>query len=312
MKILVTGSNGQLGQDVVKALLAHGHEVIGCGTAELPVQAVDSGPSPFFSYQPLNITDERAVGLALSAIQPGALIHCAAWTAVDAAENPLVFDEVWAVNAIGSENLAKACAAVGAKMLYISTDYVFDGHGETPWPPDSRDFGPLNVYGKSKLEGEEAVRRHLDRFFVARVSWLYGLGGKNFVKTMLRAGCANEQVRVVCDQVGTPTYTADVAAILAAMVVTNQYGHYHVANSGGYISWQAFCEEIYRQAGLSTRVIPVTTAEYGLLKAIRPMNSRLDIRKLCELGIHPPHWQDALRRFLAESCMADELRANRA
>lgn len=297
MKILVTGSNGQLGRDVVKALLAHGHEVIGCGTAAHPCQAIETG----FSYFPLDIRDERAVHMALSSIQPEALIHCAAWTAVDDAENPSMFDEVWAINATGTENLAKACAAVGVKMLYISTDYVFDGHGETPWQPDCREFGPLNVYGKSKLAGESAVERHLSQFYIVRVSWLYGAGGKNFVKTMLRLGQTNEQIRVVCDQVGTPSYTVDLAEVLAAMVVTDRFGYYHVANGGGYISWHAFCEEIFRQAGLTARAIPVTTAEYGLSKAARPMNSRLDIRSLGELGIRPPHWRDALKRYLLET-----------
>jgi len=232
---------------------------------------------------------------------PDAVIHCAAWTAVDAAEDEENIPKVYAVNAKGTENIAKVCKAVGCKMMYISTDYVFDGQGETPWQPDCKDYAPLSVYGKTKLEGELAVSNLLGEFFIVRIAWVFGLNGKNFIKTMLGLGQKYESLRIVCDQIGTPTYTLDLARLLVDMIETEKYGYYHVTNEGGYISWAEFAKEIFRQAGMTTQVIPVTTAEYGLSKAARPFNSRLDKSKLAEQGFEPlPTWQDALARYLKE------------
>ena len=281
MRIAVTGATGQLGSDVVIELKKRGHEVFGLGSADM------------------DISDAASVGAVLEKISPDALIHCAAWTAVDAAEDVENREKVFAVNSVGTENIAKVCRALDCRMLYISTDYVFSGEGERPWQPDCKDFAPLNVYGESKLRGEQAVSAILDKFFIVRIAWVFGLNGKNFVKTMLKVGKTHDTVRVVNDQIGTPTYTPDLAVLLADMIVTDRYGFYHATNEGGYISWYDFTKEIYRLAGLDTDVIPVTTAEYGLSKAKRPFNSRLDKSKLAEAGFSPlPHWQDALARFL--------------
>lgn len=291
MKIFVTGIAGQLGHDLLIELSGRGHEVIGSDV--LP--SVET-PYPYVS---LDITNGDAVKETLTRVNPEAVIHCAAWTAVDLAEDEDKRERVFAINAGGTRNIAAACRAIGAKMIYISTDYVFNGQGTEPWKPDCRDYAPLSVYGKSKLEGELAVAELLERYFIVRIAWVFGVNGKNFVRTMLNVGKTHDTVRVVCDQIGTPTYTPDLSRLLADMIVTDKYGYYHATNEGGYISWYEFTKEIYRQAGLKTKVLPVTTAEYGLSKATRPFNSRLDKSKLKENGFEPlPAWQDALSGFL--------------
>ena len=296
MRILVTGVCGQLGYDVAAELASRGLEAI--GTDILP-EAADL-PSAV-SYLSLDITDADAVFKAVEELRPDAVIHCAAWTAVDAAEEPENREKVFAVNAEGTRNLAVACKDLGCKMLYISTDYVFDGQGTEPWQPDCDRYAPLNVYGQSKLAGEMAVKELLKRYFIVRIAWVFGKNGKNFVRTMLRVGKTHDTVRVVTDQIGTPTYTPDLARLLADMIQTERYGVYHATNEGGFISWHEFTKEIYRQAGLSTAVLPVTTEEYGLSKAKRPVNSRLDKAKLTEQGFDRlPDWKDALSRYLIE------------
>ena len=205
------------------------------------------------------------------------------------------------INATGTANIAAVCKKLDCKMIYISTDYVFDGQGDTPWEPDCKDYKPLNVYGQTKLEGELAVANTLEKFFIVRIAWVFGLNGKNFIKTMLTIGKKFDTLRVVCDQIGTPTYTLDLSRLLVDMALTEKYGYYHATNEGGYISWYDFAVEIFRQAGYDTKVDPVTTAEYGLSKAARPFNSRLDKKKLTDAGFEPlPHWQDALKRYLKE------------
>ena len=250
-------------------------------------------------YVQLDITDHEAVQKVISDIRPDVIIHCAAWTAVDAAEDEENKPKVYAINAVGTRNIAEAARAADAKMIYISTDYVFDGQGERPWQPDDKNYAPLNVYGQTKLEGELAVSSLLTKYFIVRIAWVFGVNGKNFIKTMLRVGKSHDTVRVVNDQIGTPTYTLDLARLLVDMAETERYGYYHATNEGGYISWYDFTCEIYRQAGMNTRVLPVTTAEYGLSKAARPFNSRLDKSKLREAGFTPlPDWKDALARYL--------------
>lgn len=294
--ILVTGACGQLGYDVIRELSARGLEAVGSDVLPEAAGLPDAVP-----YLQLDITDADAVTRAVGKIRPDAVIHCAAWTAVDAAEEPENRERVFAVNAAGTRNLALACRAVGAKMLYISTDYVFDGSGTEPWQPDCEAYAPLNVYGQSKLEGELAVRALLERYFIVRIAWVFGTNGKNFVRTMLRVGKTRDTVRVVTDQIGTPTYTPDLAKLLAELIRTDEYGVYHATNEGGFISWYDFTREIYRQAGLHTAVIPVTTAEYGLSKAKRPFNSRLSKDALSERGFERlPDWKDALHRYLIE------------
>ena len=300
MKIFVTGVAGQLGHDVMNELAARGHE--GVGSDLLPQYAgiADGSAVTRAPYVPLDITDGEAVSRVLSEVKPDAVIHCAAWTAVDLAEDEDKRDKVRAINADGTRHIAQACKALGCKLMYISTDYVFDGQGETPWQPDCTDYAPLNVYGQTKLEGELAVRELVERFFIVRIAWVFGLSGKNFIRTMLRLGETHASVRVVCDQIGTPTYTLDLARLLVDMIETDKYGVYHATNGGGYISWADFAQEIFRQAGMGTQVIPVTTAEYGLSKAARPFNSRFDKTKLVESGFEPlPDWRDALGRYLA-------------
>lgn len=298
MKILVTGACGQLGQDVVKEVLRRGHTLTASGTAETPekIQQILE-----MQYVQMDITDKNRVGQVIAGAEPDAVIHCAAWTAVDAAEEGENAKKVYAVNVTGTENIANACKKADCKMLYISTDYVFDGTGSSPWKADCRNFCPLSVYGRTKLLGEQAVERILDRYFVVRTAWVFGSGGGNFVKTMLKIGKTNDTIRVVSDQIGTPTYTPDLARLLVDMAETEKYGYYHATNEGGYISWYEFACEIFRQAGYNTQVIPVTTEEYGLSKACRPLNSRLDRKKLVENGFVPlPNWQDALHRYLQE------------
>ena len=282
MRILVTGARGQLGCDVIKELAARGHEGIG---ADLKVQAEGAAEdTPGISFVKMDITDRDEVRERITREKPDVVIHCAAWTAVDAAEDPENRPVVEAVNAKGTRYVAEASKECGAAMIYISTDYVFDGQGTEPWQPDSGAYAPLNYYGKTKLEGELAVRELLDRFFIVRIAWVFGEHGSNFVRTMLRLGRTHDALRVVCDQIGTPTYTPDLARLLIDMAETDRYGCYHATNEGGYISWYEFAEEIFRQAGYDTKVIPVTTSEYGLSKARRPFNSRLDKKKLTENG----------------------------
>ncbi len=286
MKVFVTGVGGQLGHDVVNALRARGHEAIGS----------DIMPG---AQVPLDITDEDAVRSTLTELRPDAVIHCAAWTAVDAAEEPENHPKVHAINVEATRFLATACKALGCKLMYISTDYVFDGQGETPWAADCQAYAPLNVYGSSKLAGEQVVRATLDEHFIVRIAWVFGINGKNFIRTMLALAQKYEELRVVNDQIGTPTYTYDLARLLVDMIETERFGTYHATNEGGYISWADFAKAIFAEAQLPTRVIPVTTAEYGLAKAARPYNSRLDKSKLQTAGFTPlPPWQDALKRYL--------------
>lgn len=301
MKILVTGVAGQLGHDVMNELAARGHEAIGSDIAPEYAGMQDGTAVTTAPYIQMDITDGAAVARVLEETLPDAVIHCAAWTAVDAAEDAENVKKVRAINAHGTENIAKVCKEIHAKMMYISTDYVFDGQGETPWQPDCTDFAPLSVYGQTKLEGELAVKKWLDRFFIVRIAWVFGVNGKNFIRTMLQLGEKYPMLRVVNDQIGTPTYTLDLARLLVDMIQSEKYGIYHATNEGGYISWADFAKEIFRQAGMDTQVTPVTTAEYGVSKAVRPFNSRLDKRKLVEQGFEPlPDWKDAVSRYLAQ------------
>ncbi len=293
MRFFVTGVGGQLGHDVLNELDKRGYEAVGTDILD----EVNNS----FPYVKLDITNEAEVAKAVATIKPDVIVHCAAWTAVDAAEDEENQPKVRAINSEGTRYIAQAARTAGAKMIYISTDYVFDGQGERPWQPDDRNYAPLNVYGQSKLDGELAVSGLLDKYFIVRIAWVFGKNGKNFIKTMLNVGKTHDEVRVVNDQVGTPTYTYDLARLLVDMAETEKYGYYHATNEGGYISWYDFTCEIYRQAGLSTKVTPVTTAEYGLSKAARPFNSRLDKSKLTQNGFTPlPTWQDALSRYLEE------------
>ena len=289
MKVFVTGVGGQLGYDVLKELKKRGHECVGSDITESAEIKLD-------------ITDKAAVEAALSQIHPDAVIHCAAWTAVDAAEEEENKAKVYAVNVTGTQNIAEACKKLDCKMIYISTDYVFNGQGTEPWRADCREYAPLNYYGQTKLEGELAVAKAIEKYFIVRIAWVFGLNGKNFIKTMINVGKTHDAVRVVNDQIGTPTYTYDLARLLVDMAETEKYGYYHATNEGGYISWYDFCCEFFRQYGLTTKVIPVTTAEYGMSKAARPFNSRLDKSKLIEAGFKPlPAWKDAVKRYLQEA-----------
>lgn len=301
MKVFVTGVAGQLGHDVMNELAKRGHEGIGTDLAAEYSGVQDGSAVTKMPYVPLDITNAEAVAETLEELRPDAVIHCAAWTAVDLAEDDDKVEKVRAVNAGGTRNIANACKVQDCKMLYLSTDYVFDGQGTEPWKPDCKDYKPLNVYGQTKLEGELAVSETLEKYFIVRIAWVFGLNGKNFIKTMLNVGKTHDTVRVVNDQIGTPTYTYDLARLLVDMIESDKYGYYHATNEGGYISWYDFTCEIFRQAGYSTKVIPVTTEEYGLSKAARPFNSRLDKHKLVENGFQPlPSWQDALSRYLIE------------
>ena len=302
MRVFVTGVNGQLGHDVMNELYKRGYEATGSDIADTYVGINDFSPVTTMPYVKLDITDTEEVNRVISGLEPDVVIHCAAWTAVDMAEDDDKVELVRNVNAHGTENIAKACKNIDAKMIYISTDYVFDGQGTTPWSPDCKDYKPLNVYGQTKLEGELAVSSILNKYFIVRIAWVFGLNGKNFIKTMINVGKSHDAVRVVNDQIGTPTYTLDLSRLLVDMIETEKYGYYHVTNEGGYISWYDFTKEIYKQYGLDAKVIPVTTEEYGLSKAKRPFNSRLDKSKLIENGFKPlPTWQDALRRYLEEA-----------
>lgn len=291
MKVFVTGVGGQLGYDVMNELQKRGHTAVGS-------DIIDKDDD---NYIKLDITDKQAVEKVISETRPDAVIHCAAWTAVDAAEDEENKDKVFAINSNGTGYIAEACKATDCKMIYISTDYVFNGEGAEPWQPDCKDYAPLCVYGQSKLDGELAVSQTLDKYYIVRIAWVFGKNGKNFIKTMLNVGKKHPEVRVVNDQIGTPTYTFDLARLIVDMAETDKYGYYHATNEGGYISWYDFTCEIYRQAGYTTKVTPVTTAEYGLSKAKRPFNSRLDKSKLTNNGFKTlPTWQDALSRYLKE------------
>lgn len=302
MVVFVTGVTGQLGHDVMNEIASRGYT--GIGSAQTPEYSGvnDGSPVTEMPYIALDITYKKAVFDVISRVKPDAVIHCAAWTDVDGAEDPVKKQTVHRVNAEGTGNLAAAAAEIDAKIVYISTDYVFGGQGDMPWQPDDRNYAPLNYYGQTKLEGELAVSEMSGKHFIVRTAWLYGLSGKNFVRTMIRAGKTHDTVRVVNDQIGTPTYSYDLARLLVDMIETDRYGYYHATNEGAFISWYDFTEEIYRQAGLDTEVIPVTTAEYGLSVAERPFNSRLDKSKLTEMGFTPlPDWKDALARYLKEA-----------
>ena len=295
MKVLVTGVGGQLGYDVMNELAKRRHEAIGSDIQDKEKIALP------YAYVQLDITNSEAVENVIASIQPDAVIHCAAWTAVDAAEEEVNKAKVFAINIDGTKNIAEVCNKCDCKMIYISTDYVFDGQGTEPWQADCKDYAPLNIYGSSKLQGELAVAETLEKYFIVRIAWAFGKNGNNFIKTMLNIGKKFDKVRVVDDQIGTPTYTYDLARLLVDMIETDKYGYYHATNEGGYISWYDFTKEIYRQVGYNTEVIPVTTAEYGLSKAARPFNSRLDKSKLVKAGFNLlPVWQDALRRYLKE------------
>lgn len=308
MRVLVTGTAGQLGHDCVLELERRNHRSISSDISGVPsylppgTEALgNSVPDPL--YVQMDITNEEMVKETIEKLKPDAIIHCAAWTAVDAAEEDENRGKVDTINHLGTKYIAEAAKAVNAKLIYISTDYVFDGQGERPWVPDDKCYAPLNVYGKSKLDGELAVSGIMDKYFIVRIAWVFGLNGKNFIKTMLNVGKNHPQVRVVNDQIGTPTYTKDLARLLVDMIETEKYGYYHATNdeNGEYISWYDFTKEIFAQAGIDTEVIPVTTAEYGLSKAARPFNSRLDKSKLIDAGFRPlPNWKDALYRYLME------------
>ena len=310
MKVLVTGVAGQLGHDVMNELAKRGYEGIGSDIAESYNGIQDGTPVVSMPYVQMDITDKASVEKVLTEVNADAVIHCAAWTAVDLAEDEDKKDKVHAVNAEGTKNIAEVCKKLDSKMVYTSTDYVFNGQGEEPWQPDCKDYQPLNVYGQSKLDGELAVSETLDKYFIVRIAWVFGKNGNNFIKTMLKVGKNHDKLRVVNDQIGTPTYTFDLARLLVDMIETDKYGYYHATNEGGYISWYDFTKEIFRQAVEQGHteygedritVDPVTTAEYGVSKAARPFNSRLDKKKLVENGFIPrPTWQDALGRYLKE------------
>lgn len=302
MKIFVTGVCGQLGHDVVNNAVARGIEAFGSDIQPVYSGVADGSAVTATPYIQLDITDQTAVKSVIEEIRPDAIVHCAAWTAVDAAEDEENKVKVHMINAEGTRYIAEAAKSIDCKMLYLSTDYVFDGKGERPWEPDDKCYAPLNVYGQSKLDGELAVSNTLEKYFIVRIAWVFGLNGKNFIKTMINVGKTHDSVRVVNDQIGTPTYTYDLARLLVDMIETDKFGYYHATNEGGYISWYDFCVEFYKQYGLETEVIPVTTSEYGLSKAARPENSRLDKKKLVLAGFDPlPTWQDAVRRYLKEA-----------
>lgn len=310
MKVFVTGVAGQLGHDVMNELSARGYEGIGSDLAPSYNGVMDGTAVTEMPYVSLDITDASAVEKVLLEVKPDVVVHCAAWTAVDLAEDEDKREKVRAINAAGTKHIADVCKTLNCKMVYISTDYVFDGQGTEPWKPDCKDYRPLNVYGQTKLEGELAVSETLEKFFIVRIAWVFGKNGNNFIKTMLKVGKNHDRLTVVNDQIGTPTYTLDLAVLLVDMIETEKYGYYHATNEGGYISWYDFACEIFRQAAEMgytdydsehLTVAPVTTAEYGVSKAARPFNSRLDKSKLTEDGFSLlPSWQDALKRYLKE------------
>lgn len=310
MKVLVTGVGGQLGHDVMNELAKRGYDGVGSDIKEVYSGIQDGTAVTKMPYIPMDITDAESVERVMKEVNPDVMVHCAAWTAVDAAEDEDKKELVKAINADGTRNIAKMCKILDCKMVYLSTDYVFDGQGTSPWLPDCKDYAPLNVYGETKLEGELAVSELLDKYYIIRIAWVFGKNGKNFIKTMLNLGKTHDRITVVNDQIGTPTYTFDLARLLVDMLLTDKYGYYHATNEGGYISWYDFTKEIFRQAEAlghqeyakeNLSVVPVTTAEYGVSKAARPFNSRLDKSKLTENGFTPlPTWQDALARYIRE------------
>lgn len=298
MKVFVTGVCGQLGHDVMNELAKRNIEGIGSDIAPSYNGVQDNSAVISMPYVQMDITDKNQVETVITSVKPDAVIHCAAWTAVDAAEDEDNIPKVRAINADGTRNIAEVCKKLDVPMMYISTDYVFNGEGEEPWKPDCKDYAPLNVYGQTKLEGELAVSGLLDKFFIVRIAWVFGTNGNNFIKTMLKLSETRKELRVVKDQIGTPTYTYDLARLLVDMILTDKYGYYHATNEGGYISWYEFAKEIFYQSGKNVIVHPVTTAEYGVSKARRPFNSRLDKSKLVENGFEPlPDWKDAVRRY---------------
>lgn len=308
MKVFVTGVAGQLGHDVMNELAKRGYEGVGSDIKETYSGIPDGTAVTTMPYVPMDITDKSSVEKVLKEVRPEVVVHCAAWTAVDLAEDEDKKEIVRKINAEGTRNIALVCKELDCKMVYISTDYVFDGQGTQPWEPDCKDYKPLNVYGETKLEGELAVSENLEKYYIVRIAWVFGKNGKNFIKTMLNLGKNHEQLRVVSDQIGTPTYTLDLAVLLTDMIETDKYGYYHATNEGGYISWYDFTKEIFRQAIEAghkeyekVSVTPVTTEEYGVSKAKRPFNSRLDKSKLTANGFQLlPTWQDALKRYLSE------------
>lgn len=310
MKVFVTGVAGQLGHDVMNELAGRGYEGVGSDIKEEYSGIKDGTPVESMPYVPMDITDQASVEKVLTEVKPDVVVHCAAWTAVDLAEDEDKKEKVRAINVDGTKYIAQVCKKLDCKMIYLSTDYVFDGQGETPWDPDCKDYKPLNVYGETKLAGELAVSETLEKYFIVRIAWVFGKNGKNFIKTMLNVGKTHDTLTVVDDQIGTPTYTFDLARLLVDMLETDKYGYYHATNEGGYISWYDFTKEIFRQAVEMGHkeysedrltVKPVTTAEYGVSKAARPFNSRLDKSKLAANGFTPlPTWQDALARYLKE------------
>ena len=301
MKVLVTGVAGQLGHDVMNELHKRGYEGVGSDIAPKYSGADDGTAVTKMDYVQMDITNSQEVTETIKKVNPDVVVHCAAWTAVDLAEESENKEKVMAINVGGTENIAKVCKELDCKMVYISTDYVFDGYGTRPWEEDCKDYAPLNVYGESKLMGEKVVSLNLEKYFIVRIAWVFGVNGNNFIKTMLNVGKKFDTLKVVNDQIGTPTYTYDLSRLLVDMIETDKYGYYHATNEGGYISWYDFACEIFKQAGYKTKVNPVTTEEYGVSKARRPFNSRLKKTKLVENGFTPlPEWKDALSRYLKE------------
>ena len=301
MKVLVTGVAGQLGHDVMNELHKRGYEGVGSDIAPKYSGADDGTAVTKMDYVQMDITDSQEVTETIKKVNPDVVVHCAAWTAVDLAEESENKEKVMAINVGGTENIARVCKELDCKMVYISTDYVFDGYGTRPWEEDCKDYAPLNVYGESKLMGEKVVSLNLEKYFIVRIAWVFGVNGNNFIKTMLNVGKKFDTLKVVNDQIGTPTYTYDLSRLLVDMIETDKYGYYHATNEGGYISWYDFACEIFKQAGYKTKVNPVTTEEYGVSKARRPFNSRLNKTKLVDNGFTPlPDWKDALSRYLKE------------
>lgn len=301
MKVLVTGVAGQLGHDVMNELHKRGYEGVGSDIAPQYSGADDGTAVTKMDYVQMDITNSEEVTETIKKVNPDVVVHCAAWTAVDLAEESENKEKVMAINVGGTENIARVCKELDCKMVYISTDYVFDGYGTRPWEEDCKDYAPLNVYGESKLMGEKVVSLNLEKYFIVRIAWVFGVNGNNFIKTMLKVGKKFDTLKVVNDQIGTPTYTYDLSRLLVDMIETDKYGYYHATNEGGYISWYDFACEIFKQAGYKTKVNPVTTEEYGVSRARRPFNSRLNKTKLVDNGFTPlPDWKDALSRYLKE------------
>ena len=284
MKVLVTGVGGQLGYDVVQELTRRNIDCIGA------------------DLQEFDITDYEAAHNFITTYGPDAVVHCSAYTAVDKAEDEL--EVCQRVNVLGTENIAKICKEINAKMVYISTDYVFPGTGDEFYEVESP-TAPQNVYGRTKLEGELAVKKNIDQYFIVRISWVFGINGNNFIKTMLKLGKERSELNVVADQIGSPTYTADLAPLLCDMVVTDKYGTYHATNEG-VCSWAEFAEAIFKIAKIDCKVNHIKTEEYPT-KAVRPKNSRMSKKKLDEIGFHRlPNWKDAVQIYLEKQLAAEK------